>query len=189
MNGTKEQLNGVQPMEICEIESSDEEECEIINKEKNNSKTDNSDLEIGEINYQVDDRSMNFEGKVIRLPDSDSETEDYLKNIEPSIENEEFPVRETLHLTFEESFFLIYAVGCLQAVNSDGKILSIKEAWDYFCKESKNFIPRYVVYHYFRSKGWVVKPGLKYGGDFCKFIFKLYFSFFCNFKFVILKFL
>jgi tRNA-splicing endonuclease subunit Sen2 len=28
------------------------------------------------------------------------------------------------------------------------------------------FIVRYVVYHYFRSQGWIVKDGLKYGTDF-----------------------
>ncbi|KAG0023670.1 hypothetical protein BGZ80_008584 [Entomortierella chlamydospora] len=28
------------------------------------------------------------------------------------------------------------------------------------------FIVRYVVYHYYRSQGWIVKDGLKYGADF-----------------------
>ncbi|KAF9353077.1 tRNA splicing endonuclease subunit sen2 [Mortierella sp. AD094] len=31
---------------------------------------------------------------------------------------------------------------------------------------SNPFIVRYVVYHYYRSQGWIVKDGLKYGTDF-----------------------
>lgn len=31
---------------------------------------------------------------------------------------------------------------------------------------SNPFVVRYVVYHYYRSQGWVVKDGLKYGTDF-----------------------
>ncbi|KAF9962184.1 tRNA splicing endonuclease subunit sen2 [Modicella reniformis] len=31
---------------------------------------------------------------------------------------------------------------------------------------SNPFVVRYVVYHYYRSQGWIVKDGLKYGSDF-----------------------
>ncbi|EZA54002.1 hypothetical protein DMN91_000172 [Ooceraea biroi] len=105
-------------------------------------------------------------GKLLVLPDSDSDTENYLKNIKPKIENEGFPIREALHLTFEETFFLLFGLGCLQIVHFDGSLLDINSAWLYFCKERPDFLQKYVVYHYYRSKGWVVKPGLKYGGDF-----------------------
>lgn len=106
-------------------------------------------------------------GKLLVLPDSDSDTENYLKDIEPRIENEGFPIREVLHLTFEETFFLLFGLGCLQLVHFDGHFLDISNAWLYFCKNKSDFLQKYVVYHYYRSKGWVVKPGLKYGGDFC----------------------
>lgn len=109
----------------------------------------------------------NQHGKLLVLPDSDSDTENYLKNIKPRIENEGFPVREALHLTFEETFFLLFGLGCLQVIHFDGSLLDINSAWLYFCKEKPDFLQKYVVYHYYRSKGWVVKPGLKYGGDFC----------------------
>ncbi|XP_076654114.1 tRNA splicing endonuclease subunit 2 [Halictus rubicundus] len=106
------------------------------------------------------------QNKLLILPDSDSETENYLKNIKPKVENESFPVQETLHLTFEETFFLLYGLGCLNLIDFDGNLLDIDSAWNFFCKTDKSFVQKYVVYHYFRSKGWVVKPGLKYGGDF-----------------------
>lgn len=109
----------------------------------------------------------NIQNELLVLPDSDSETENYLKEITPKIKHESFPVQETLHLTFEETFFLLYGLGCLNLIDFDGNLLDIDSAWHFFCKADKNFVQNYVVYHYFRSKGWVVKPGLKYGGDFC----------------------
>ncbi|KAJ8672799.1 hypothetical protein QAD02_004059 [Eretmocerus hayati] len=114
--------------------------------------------------YNKNDPSI--QGKVLVLPDSDSDTENYLDNIKPEVRPLNFPVRETLHLTFEETFFLMYGLGCLRVIDFDGKYLSIGETWDYFCKEQRYFLQKYVTYHYFRSKGWVVKPGLKYGGDY-----------------------
>ncbi|XP_076160411.1 tRNA splicing endonuclease subunit 2 isoform X2 [Ptiloglossa arizonensis] len=106
------------------------------------------------------------QNKLLVLPNSDSENENYLKEIKPKIECGSFPVQETLHLTFEETFFLLYGLGCLNVIDFDGNLLDIDSAWHLFCKADKNFVQKYVVYHYFRSKGWVVKPGLKYGGDF-----------------------
>lgn len=113
--------------------------------------------------------NLDVQNKLLVLPDSDSETENYLQKIKPKIECETFPIQETLHLTFEETFFLLYGLGCLNLIDFDGNLLDIDSAWHIFCKTDKNFISKYVVYHYFRSKGWVVKPGLKYGGDFCKY--------------------
>lgn len=111
--------------------------------------------------------SNNTYGKLLVLTDSDSESENYLENIKPRIANEGFPVREALHLTFEETFFLLFGLGCLQLIHFDGSLLNIDNAWLYFCNERVDFLQKYVIYHYYRSKGWVVKPGIKYGGDFC----------------------
>lgn len=176
--------------EVCEIvrsSSGDDNICIIINKESENKynkynaiiKSKEKSMEDQHIDINNSDNcnsistSMHFEnknhdvqGQLLVLPDSDSETENYLKHIKPRIECESFPVRESLHLTFEETFFLMFGLGCLQLIDFDGSLMDIKSTWLYFCKEDKNFIQKYVVYHYFRSKGWVVKPGLKYGGDF-----------------------
>lgn len=139
---------------------------------KNNPEERNEEEEYWKLNYydfksDCMNEDNNQHGKLLVLPDSDSDTENYLKNIKPRIENEGFPIREALHLTFEETFFLLFGLGCLQVIHFDNSLLDINSAWLYFCKEKPDFLQKYVVYHYYRSKGWVVKPGLKYGGDFC----------------------
>lgn len=79
---------------------------------------------------------------------------------------DEFQYQESLHLNLEEAFFLSYALGCLEIVDLFDKKLSLLEAWRLFCESQDDFVQKYLVYHHYRSKGWVVKPGLKFGGDF-----------------------
>ncbi|XP_001604779.1 tRNA-splicing endonuclease subunit Sen2 [Nasonia vitripennis] len=164
-NGRTSQTN----MEVDEVvlDSTEEEDVSEVSVDTYNlDNFDKTDLFNKDVNdeFHKDVRSM--EGTVLVLPDSDSDTENYLIDIKPEIKHENFPVRETLHLTFEETFFLMYGLGCLRVIDFDGKFLSISETWEYFCKEQKSFLQKYVAYHYFRSKGWVVKTGLKYGGDY-----------------------
>jgi tRNA-splicing endonuclease subunit Sen2 len=116
------------------------------------------------------------ERMLLVLPDSDSDYEGYLNNVCPRLEEEQFPIHETLHLTLEEAFFLSFSLGCLQVIDLFGNRLSLNGMWQLFRKSQKDFIQKYVTYHYFRSKGWVVKPGIKFGGDFCKL--NLYVNFF-----------
>ncbi|KAG0054982.1 tRNA splicing endonuclease subunit sen2 [Gryganskiella cystojenkinii] len=99
---------------------------------------------------------------------------------------------EHLQLSLEEAFFLVFAVECISVFSSSGsksRPMSIQECWLQFaksslsisstltlhpisnkshfqCKADNPFIVRYVAYHYFRSQGWIVKDGLKYGTDF-----------------------
>lgn len=40
--------------------------------------------------------------------------------------------------------------------------------WQAFSAVQPTFRTTYLAYHYFRSKGWVPKVGLKYGTDLCK---------------------
>ncbi|XP_022184089.2 tRNA-splicing endonuclease subunit Sen2 [Nilaparvata lugens] len=75
-------------------------------------------------------------------------------------------VQETLNLSLEEAFFLSYALRCLQVVDLSGTSLLLTEMWQIYQEAKPTFISSYIVYHHFRSKGWVVKSGLKYGGDF-----------------------
>lgn len=179
----------VEPDEIV-LDSTDEDDiCIIINRDKCDDvkiiTCDNDNQDCPEEEKDVEEfcnldyydfkgtdanDDNNIHGNVLVLPDSDSETENYLQNIKPRIENEGFPVREALHLTFEETFFLMFGLGCLHVVHFDGTLLDINSAWLYFCKEKTDFLQKYVVYHYYRSKGWVVKPAIKYGGDFCKYL-------------------
>ncbi|KAL1122356.1 hypothetical protein AAG570_003761 [Ranatra chinensis] len=76
------------------------------------------------------------------------------------------PVYENLQLTLEEAFFLTWALGCLEVADTMGNYMSPVTMWRVFKESKEDFVEKYVAYHYFRSKGWVVKPGLKFGGDF-----------------------
>lgn len=165
------------------LDSAEEEEvCEIIDKTDERSRNDSQSDDIRVLNDDQDHNDYNFSydcydptsneeinlNETLVLPDSDSDTENYLNDVEPRIETEAFPLTETLLLTFEETFFLMFGLGCLQLVDYEGKVMSIADAWTHF-NQDKLFLPRYIVYHYFRSKGWVVKAGLKFGCDFCEY--------------------
>ena len=114
--------------------------------------------------------SVSRKRMLLVVPDSDGDNEQYLTNIAPRLEKEPFPVYESLHLTLEEAFFLSFGLGCLQVLDMFGICLTIDGMWQLFCESQKDFIQKYVAYHYFRSKGWVVKPGIKFGSDFCKLL-------------------
>lgn len=47
--------------------------------------------------------------------------------------------------------------------------MNLEEMWKTFCQRRKKFVPIYIAYHYYRSCGWVPKPGLKFGTDLSKF--------------------
>jgi len=67
----------------------------------------------------------------------------------------------------EEALFLNFGLGCLYIFDIYGqKSLSSSDFWSLCLETDTRFIQRYVTYHHFRSKGWVVKSGLKFGGDF-----------------------
>ncbi|CAI2177223.1 4036_t:CDS:2 [Funneliformis geosporum] len=83
---------------------------------------------------------------------------------------------ENLILTTQEAFFLSYGLGIIDIYDSQDNLLSLEECWkSFYTISNKNlnhddydnvFIIRYVVYHYFRSLGWVVRCGMKFGVDY-----------------------
>ena len=90
--------------------------------------------------------------------------------------------REHLQLSPEEAFFLAYGVGILQVragSSSNSPILSVHDLLRMFIRASRFPIPpviqsfsaddpfvlQYVVYHHFRSLGWVIRPGIKFAVD------------------------
>ncbi|NXT52400.1 SEN2 endonuclease, partial [Pluvianellus socialis] len=75
-----------------------------------------------------------------------------------------FRIFEYLQLSLEEAFFLVYALGCLSIYYGE-EPLTILKLWEIFSEVKPNFKTTYMAYHYFRSKGWVPKVGLKYGTD------------------------
>lgn len=78
-------------------------------------------------------------------------------------------MKEVLHLCLEEAFFLSYTLGTLVLTNEDGCEMDIDDMWSSFLKIDSRFCIQYAVYHHFRCKGWVVKPGIKFGADWGKF--------------------
>jgi tRNA-splicing endonuclease subunit Sen2 len=109
----------------------------------------------------------------LQLPDSvleEDEAEDAV------LENEEH-----LQISNEEAFFLAYSLGVLQVYDrEDNKVIPTSSLYPLFCNHSQ-FPPRtttaelkpddpfalsYVVYHHFRSLGWVVRSGVKFGTDY-----------------------
>ncbi|XP_057260197.1 tRNA-splicing endonuclease subunit Sen2 [Pezoporus wallicus] len=75
-----------------------------------------------------------------------------------------FRIFEYLQLSLEEAFFLVYALGCLSIYYGE-EPLTILKLWEVFSEVKPDFKTTYMAYHYFRSKGWVPKVGLKYGTD------------------------
>ncbi|KAJ9664457.1 tRNA splicing endonuclease subunit sen2 [Coniosporium apollinis] len=92
---------------------------------------------------------------------------------EPIISNEEH-----LQLTLEEAFFLSYGLGALQVIHDDlplsnTDLLSLCRCHSSFPPSAPDqlqpddpFLLSYATYHHFRSLGWVVRPALKFAGDF-----------------------
>ena len=88
--------------------------------------------------------------------------------------------QEHLQLTFEEAFFLTYGLGILEVENTESTepvatntLLTLFRINSYFplctpsdlCSDDP-FLISYVVYHHFRSLGWVVRSGVKFAVDY-----------------------
>ncbi|XP_070793102.1 tRNA-splicing endonuclease subunit Sen2 isoform X1 [Pituophis catenifer annectens] len=112
-----------------------------------------------------------YEHELVLIEDSDlcmeektSEELQLIKKANLVCRRNPFRIFEYLQLSLEEAFFLVYALGCLNIYCNEAP-LSILKLWDLFGKAQPNFKATYMAYHYFRSKGWVPKVGLKYGTD------------------------
>lgn len=85
--------------------------------------------------------------------------------------------KEHLQLSAEEAFFLSYGIGALSILDpatqkpiSPEKLLELFRSHSYFppsndLKPNDPFLVHYVVYHHFRSLGWVPRHGIKFGVD------------------------
>lgn len=88
--------------------------------------------------------------------------------------------QEHFQLTAEEAFFLVYALGVLEIQDPNtsqriptSRLLSLCRSHSYFPPKPPSsttpddpFLISYVAYHHFRSLGWVVRPGIKFGVDY-----------------------
>ncbi|NWZ56348.1 SEN2 endonuclease, partial [Haliaeetus albicilla] len=104
------------------------------------------------------------EGSLCPEDESAHAQEDLVKKEKLVCRRNPFRIFEYLQLSLEEAFFLVYALGCLSIYYSE-EPLTILKLWEVFSEVKPNFKTTYMAYHYFRSKGWVPKVGLKYGTD------------------------
>lgn len=76
-------------------------------------------------------------------------------------------LKSCIHLSLEEAFYLVHCKQALKVwVDRAEIVLTAEELWKHCCEKVKDFHHRFVVYHYYRSKGWVPKPGAKFGVHF-----------------------
>ncbi|PHH79100.1 hypothetical protein CDD82_2591 [Ophiocordyceps australis] len=105
------------------------------------------------------------------------------ESIHDAIDTKESIVnKEHLQLTPQEAFFLSFGLGALRVSDgSSGQALSTTEMFRLFRQHSyfpsrdgpddadlepdDGFLVHYVVYHHFRSLGWVPRAGIKFGVD------------------------
>ncbi|KAJ5360213.1 tRNA-splicing endonuclease [Penicillium concentricum] len=114
----------------------------------------------------------------LQLPDS------VVDNLDP----DDFPNEEHLQLSNEEAFFLAYSLGALQIYDAPLKSgeaqatspTTTSALLQQFCNHSFQpprdgsaslqpddpFMISYTVYHHFRSLGWVIRSGVKFGTDY-----------------------
>ncbi|XP_053692517.1 tRNA-splicing endonuclease subunit Sen2 [Sabethes cyaneus] len=93
----------------------------------------------------------------------------FLRDLEESpakYESDPFPVHENLSLMFEEAMFLVDKLNCLNVKTLDGQPMSAEQLLDKFSALKPNFLSSYAAYIFFKSKNWVIKSGLKFGGDY-----------------------
>ncbi|KAJ5839782.1 uncharacterized protein N7525_004970 [Penicillium rubens] len=114
----------------------------------------------------------------LQLPDS----------VVDNLDSDDFPNEEHLQLSNEEAFFLAYSLGALQIYDSPSKLGEVQSTssittsalLQQFCHHSFQpardasasllpddpFMISYTVYHHFRSLGWVIRSGVKFGTDY-----------------------
>jgi len=116
----------------------------------------------------TDTIARSSEGSPLLADETDAVTEG-------SITNEEH-----LQLTLEEAFFLTYGLGVLNVTEfGSTKVVRNPSLFELFRRHSyfppspqsslrmdDPFLLSYVVYHHFRSLGWVIRPGVKFAVDY-----------------------
>ncbi|KAK8135549.1 Endonuclease TnsA- Hjc/tRNA endonuclease [Apiospora sp. TS-2023a] len=73
--------------------------------------------------------------------------------------------KERLQLTREEAFFLAFGLGVLKVRDEKSGVLLSTQDLQLDLQPDDPFLVNYAVYHHFRSLGWVVRPGIKFGCD------------------------
>jgi tRNA-splicing endonuclease subunit Sen2 len=123
----------------------------------------------------VQEKEFASDSAILRLPGPATEAQ------ETSQEESVLYNEEHLQLSNEEAFFLAYGLGVLHVYDHQQKaIIPPTSLLSLFChnsyypprdsstdlKPDDPFMISYIVYHHFRSLGWVVRSGVKFGVDY-----------------------
>ena len=92
---------------------------------------------------------------------------DFMERVMQLRKTDPYPVKEHLQLSSEEATYLAMELDLLRVFSpDDGSLLNPETLWTHFSSINNRFVEQYAAYHYYRSKGWVPKSGLKFGVDF-----------------------
>lgn len=108
--------------------------------------------------------AFNFENEEEKKEELDS-----AENGSTTVDKYAIPDDACLLLSREETFFLTFALDCLQVKQQRQQyqvLLSTRQLWKIFSEASSDFVERYVVYHHFRSKGLVPRSGAKFAAPY-----------------------
>lgn len=78
-------------------------------------------------------------------------------------------VEESLSLSLEEAFFLGYYLNVLKIYDFASTEMEYQRFLEVCMKVNDLFVESLASYLYLKSKGWVVKSGLKFGGNYRKY--------------------
>ena len=165
----KEENGDASSMDNVEQRSSDTELPRISHVDISSSQSHATNNLATLVPDVVDEKHIFKNSNSNKLSDSEN------KPTEIQIEN-----KEHLQLTPEEAFFLVYGLGILEVRDSSlPQPLNIPTLFFLFRKNSSfppstlgemppdnSFMLSYVVYHHFRSLGWVVRSGVKFAVDY-----------------------
>lgn len=79
-------------------------------------------------------------------------------------------IEEPLCLFLEEAFFLMHVLNILCLKDTRGNTISVAQAFAKFRTVKRNFLACYCAYLYLKSKNWIIKSGIKFGGDFVIYV-------------------
>ncbi|EAA05863.4 AGAP009485-PA, partial [Anopheles gambiae str. PEST] len=79
-------------------------------------------------------------------------------------------IEEPLCLFLEEAFFLMHVLNILCLKDTRGNTISVAQAFAKFRKVKRNFLACFCAYLYLKSKNWIIKSGIKFGGDFVVYV-------------------
>ncbi|KAH0836620.1 tRNA intron endonuclease [Lanmaoa asiatica] len=138
--------------------------------------------------YAADGTRMIPSAATWKPKDGTRSDQDLSKVEEDDGQDEDEPIEnvEHLQLTLQEAFFLLWNLDCLSISNSEnGDALTLSQIWNAFQnvhipsptlaisldppryrRFDNPFLVNYVIYHHYRSLGWVVKSGIKFCVDY-----------------------